>query len=107
MKLSTRPDKFLGKVEEWDLAEARLEGALNDFTAKGNAAWELNPGDGAFYGPKIDIEISDALKRDFQCATIQLDFQRKCPQSRVIKRSDFTKTCHLVLLTRETRNGNA
>ncbi|KAF2429653.1 threonyl-tRNA synthetase [Tothia fuscella] len=75
MKLSTRPDKFLGKVEEWDFAESRLRQALDDFTAQGGAAWELNPGDGAFYGPKIDIEISDALKRDFQCATIQLDFQ--------------------------------
>ena len=49
--------------------------ALNDFTAAGGGAWELNPGDGAFYGPKIDITISDALKREFQCATIQLDFQ--------------------------------
>ena len=75
MKLSTRPEKFLGRIEEWDLAESRLEQALNEFTAQGNAQWEMNPGDGAFYGPKIDITISDALKRDHQCATIQLDFQ--------------------------------
>lgn len=57
------------------MAEAKLKEALNTFTAAGNGQWELNEGDGAFYGPKIDIEISDALKRDFQCATIQLDFQ--------------------------------
>ncbi|TID14372.1 threonyl-trna synthetase [Venturia nashicola] len=75
MKLSTRPDNFLGKIEEWDIAEAKLSRALDEFHASGGAAWELNPGDGAFYGPKIDITISDALKRDFQCATIQLDFQ--------------------------------
>lgn len=48
---------------------------MDEFTASGGGQWELNEGDGAFYGPKIDIGISDALKRDFQCATIQLDFQ--------------------------------
>jgi len=53
----------------------KLTDALNQFTAEGGSAWELNPGDGAFYGPKIDITICDALKREFQCATIQLDFQ--------------------------------
>jgi threonyl-tRNA synthetase len=75
MKLSTRPEKFLGKIEEWDLAEGKLQTALDDFTAQGAAPWELNPGDGAFYGPKIDVMISDALNREHQCATIQLDFQ--------------------------------
>lgn len=75
MKLSTRPEKFLGDVATWDVAEERLQKALDDFTSRGGASWELNPGDGAFYGPKIDITISDALKREFQCATIQLDFQ--------------------------------
>ncbi|KAG7664965.1 THS1 [[Candida] subhashii] len=73
MELSTRPEKFVGDIETWNSAEAKLEGALNEFLGKGK--WELNPGDGAFYGPKIDIMISDALKRWFQCATIQLDFQ--------------------------------
>lgn len=72
LKLSTRPEKFLGDIKTWDYAEARLTEALNNF--KGSD-WELNPGDGAFYGPKIDITIQDALKREFQCATIQLDFQ--------------------------------
>lgn len=75
MKLSTRPDGHLGDVATWDKAEAQLTKALDHFVSEGGAKWELNPGDGAFYGPKIDITISDALKRDFQCATIQLDFQ--------------------------------
>ncbi|KAJ3030686.1 threonyl-tRNA synthetase [Rhizophlyctis rosea] len=71
LKLSTRPEKFLGEVETWNKAEQLLESALNKF----GHPWELNPGDGAFYGPKIDIVISDALRRRHQCATIQLDFQ--------------------------------
>ena len=73
--LSTRPEKFLGDIETWDVAESKLKAALDNFQAAGNGQWVLNEGDGAFYGPKIDITISDALKRDFQCATIQLDFQ--------------------------------
>ena len=55
----------------WDQAEAALKQALDD----AGRAWELNEGDGAFYGPKIDITVFDALRRKFQCATIQLDFQ--------------------------------
>ncbi|KAJ9647081.1 threonyl-tRNA synthetase [Coniosporium tulheliwenetii] len=68
MKLSTRPDKYLGDVETWDKAEARLSAALDQFTAEGGSQWQLNPGDGAFYGPKIDITISDALKRTITSA---------------------------------------
>ncbi|KAG7691688.1 hypothetical protein KL930_004540 [Ogataea haglerorum] len=71
MELSTRPEKYVGDIETWNNAEAKLESALNKWGGK----WELNPGDGAFYGPKIDIMISDALRRWHQCATIQLDFQ--------------------------------
>ncbi|BAO41767.1 Threonyl-tRNA synthetase [Kluyveromyces marxianus] len=71
MELSTRPEKYVGELETWNNAEAKLEAALN----KWGGNWELNPGDGAFYGPKIDIMISDALHRWHQCATIQLDFQ--------------------------------
>ena len=71
LKLSTRPEKFLGDVDTWNLAEQKLAQSLDKF----GHAWELNPGDGAFYGPKIDITIKDALGRRFQCATIQLDFQ--------------------------------
>ncbi|XP_053561429.1 threonine--tRNA ligase, mitochondrial isoform X2 [Bombina bombina] len=69
--LSTRPEKYLGEEVVWQKAEAELEKSLNAF----GVPWELNPGDGAFYGPKIDIQIQDAMARYHQCATIQLDFQ--------------------------------
>ncbi|EQL34036.1 threonyl-tRNA synthetase [Blastomyces gilchristii SLH14081] len=72
LKLSTRPEKYMGKIETWNYAEDQLRAALTKF--KGND-WEVEEGDGAFYGPKIDITIQDALKREFQCATIQLDYQ--------------------------------
>lgn len=65
----------MGDIQTWDMAEAKLKEALDNFASKGGGQWELNEGDGAFYGPKIDITMSDALKRDHQCATIQLDFQ--------------------------------
>ncbi|XP_016659427.1 threonine--tRNA ligase, cytoplasmic [Acyrthosiphon pisum] len=71
LRLSTRPEKYLGELEMWENAEKQLADSLNSF----GEPWTLNPGDGAFYGPKIDITISDALKRQHQCATIQLDFQ--------------------------------
>lgn len=71
MKLATRPDKYLGRLEMWDMAEKQLAESLDEFGTE----WEYNPGDGAFYGPKIDITIQDALRRQHQCATIQLDFQ--------------------------------
>ena len=78
LELSTRPDKFMGDVALWDRAEAMLETALVAFTGKRRdepGGWRLNPGDGAFYGPKIDIQVYDALHRRHQCATVQLDFQ--------------------------------
>lgn len=71
MELSTRPEKFLGDINTWDAAESKLKECLE----KSGHPWELNPGDGAFYGPKIDIKVSDALRRWHQCATVQLDFQ--------------------------------
>uniref|UniRef100_A0A8C7ZWT7 threonine--tRNA ligase n=1 Tax=Oryzias sinensis TaxID=183150 RepID=A0A8C7ZWT7_9TELE len=71
LHLSTRPEKYLGDVEVWNQAEKQLENSLNEF----GEPWKLNPGDGAFYGPKIDIKIKDAIGRYHQCATIQLDFQ--------------------------------
>ncbi|KAE9597040.1 putative threonine--tRNA ligase [Lupinus albus] len=71
LKLSTRPEKYLGDLETWDKAENALKEALDEF----GKPWQLNEGDGAFYGPKIDISVSDALNRKFQCATLQLDFQ--------------------------------
>jgi threonyl-tRNA synthetase len=91
LELSTRPENFLGSAETWNTAEAvslslfscpaqtdnanvlqQLSKALDE---RYPGKWDLNPGDGAFYGPKIDITIRDALRRSFQCATIQLDFQ--------------------------------
>jgi len=71
LKLSTRPEKFLGDIKVWDQAEADLAESLDGLGLE----WKLNPGDGAFYGPKIDITVMDALRRSHQCATIQLDFQ--------------------------------
>uniref|UniRef100_A0A4W3KAB8 threonine--tRNA ligase n=1 Tax=Callorhinchus milii TaxID=7868 RepID=A0A4W3KAB8_CALMI len=71
LELSTRPEKYLGDIEVWNQAEKQLETSLIEFGER----WTLNPGDGAFYGPKIDIKIKDAIGRDHQCATIQLDFQ--------------------------------
>ncbi|KAJ5898888.1 threonyl-tRNA synthetase [Penicillium taxi] len=72
LKLSTRPDNYLGEISTWNYAEEQLKTAMTKF--KGND-WTIDEGDGAFYGPKIDITIADALKREFQCATIQLDYQ--------------------------------
>ena len=72
LHLSTMPDDHLGEVATWEKAEAALSKALDDLFP-GN--WKVNPKDGAFYGPKIDIKVFDALKRPHQCATIQLDFQ--------------------------------
>ncbi|XP_022733881.1 threonine--tRNA ligase, mitochondrial 1-like isoform X2 [Durio zibethinus] len=71
LKLSTRPEKYLGDLATWERAEAALTEALN----LSGKPWQINEGDGAFYGPKIDISVSDALNRKFQCATLQLDFQ--------------------------------
>ncbi len=69
--LATRPEKYLGKIEMWDRAEASLKKVLE----KLGAPWRLNPADGAFYGPKIDIMLKDALGRGHQIGTVQLDFQ--------------------------------
>jgi len=73
LELSTRPTKALGEIETWNKAEAALARAMDQFAGKGG--WKENPGDGAFYGPKIDIKVMDAMDRIHQCATIQLDFQ--------------------------------
>ena len=71
-KLSTRPDQFLGEIATWDHAEAQLKAALD----RSAMHYTLNAGDGAFYGPKIDFDITDAIGRKWQCATIQLDYQQ-------------------------------
>lgn len=69
--LSTRPESFLGEKSVWDKAEDDLKGAL----AQAGLEYKINEGDGAFYGPKIDVKVKDAIGRQWQLATIQLDFQ--------------------------------
>jgi len=71
LSLSTRPQKYLGELEVWNLAEESLHAALKAT----NKPFSLSEGDGAFYGPKIDITVEDALGRSHQTATVQLDFQ--------------------------------
>ncbi|MGV3262492.1 threonine--tRNA ligase [Cytobacillus pseudoceanisediminis] len=71
VELSTRPEEYMGSQEMWERAEGALESVLKN---KG-VNYQINPGDGAFYGPKIDFHILDSLGRSWQCGTIQLDFQ--------------------------------
>lgn len=71
VELSTRPEESMGTDEEWAHAEASLQGALEEL----GLAYKLNPGDGAFYGPKIDFHLEDCIGRTWQCGTIQLDMQ--------------------------------
>jgi threonyl-tRNA synthetase len=71
IELSTRPENRIGSDELWDAAEAALEGALR----RTEAAYDLNEGDGAFYGPKIDLHMTDSIGRSWQMGTIQLDYQ--------------------------------
>jgi threonyl-tRNA synthetase len=70
MEISTRPDKAIGSDEMWDTATLALKTALDDL----ELPYEINEGDGAFYGPKIDVKLRDSLNREWQCATIQCDF---------------------------------
>jgi len=70
VELSTRPEKYVGEVEIWDQAEAALKAALAEY----GLAYHINEGDGAFYGPKIDFKLKDAIGRTWQCSTVQLDF---------------------------------
>ena len=71
VELSTRPENSMGSDKEWSMAEEALQGALEDI----GMPFKLNPGDGAFYGPKIDFHLEDSIGRTWQCGTIQLDFQ--------------------------------
>jgi threonyl-tRNA synthetase len=70
MEISTRPEKSIGSDEDWERATFALENALKS----NNLSYEINEGDGAFYGPKIDVKLKDAIGREWQCATIQCDF---------------------------------
>ena len=73
LTLSTRPDDFMGEIETWNKAEADLKTVLNEICGENN--YRINEGDGAFYGPKIDIKMKDCLGREWQMGTAQLDFQ--------------------------------
>ena len=73
LTLSTRPDDFMGEIETWNKAEADLKAVLNEICGENN--YRINEGDGAFYGPKIDIKMKDCLGREWQMGTAQLDFQ--------------------------------
>jgi len=68
--LSTRPEKYVGELSDWELATTALENSLK----KHRVDYEIDPGEGVFYGPKIDIKVKDVLKRSWQCTTIQVDF---------------------------------
>ena len=70
MELSTRPAKFIGSNEDWERATSALRDVLDNY----NIPYSVNEGDGAFYGPKIDVKLKDCLRRSWQCATIQCDF---------------------------------
>ena len=73
LTLSTRPQDFMGEIEAWNKAESDLRAVLDELCGKGN--YRVNEGDGAFYGPKIDIKMKDCLGREWQMGTVQLDFQ--------------------------------
>ena len=72
IELSTRPEDSMGTDEEWEIAENGLREALEEL----GLAYEINEGDGAFYGPKIDFHLRDCLGRTWQCGTIQLDMHK-------------------------------
>jgi threonyl-tRNA synthetase len=82
VELSTRPEKFVGEIAIWDQAEAALKAALEEY----KLPYQINEGDGAFYGPKIDFKLKDAIGRTWQCSTVQLDFN--LPQRFELKYTD-------------------
>jgi threonyl-tRNA synthetase len=82
VELSTRPEKFVGEIAIWDQAEVALKAALEEY----GLPYQLNEGDGAFYGPKIDFKLKDAIGRTWQCSTVQLDFN--LPQRFDLKYTD-------------------
>ena len=92
IELSTRPEDHLGSVETWDHAESQLRGAIE---ATGEP-YAVSDGDGSFYGPKIDVHVTDALGRRWQCATIQLDYQM--PQRFGLKYVGADNTEHMPVL---------
>ncbi|MBI3012960.1 MAG: threonine--tRNA ligase [Elusimicrobia bacterium] len=95
IKLSTRPEKFSGALENWELAESALKKALTSL----NLPYEIDPGEGVLYGPKIDLKIRDCLNREWQCSTVQVDFN--LPQKfDVTYRNSEGKESHCVMVHR-------
>ncbi len=95
IKLSTRPEKFTGTPEAWDIAEGALRKALEALNLK----YEIDPGEGVFYGPKIDLKIKDSLNREWQCSTVQVDFN--LPQKfGVTYRDNNSKDVNAVMIHR-------
>ena len=93
VELSTRPEKYIGDESVWDTAEKALQNVLE----KSEINYKLNPGDGAFYGPKIDFHIRDSLKRSWQCGTIQLDFSMPMRFDLEYTDSDGQKKCPVMI----------
>jgi threonyl-tRNA synthetase len=95
VELSTRPEPYMGELALWNKAEATLGAVLESL----EIPYKINPGDGAFYGPKIDIHVKDALGRSFQCATVQVDFQMPLRFDATYEGADNTKH-HPVMIHR-------
>jgi len=93
VKLSTRPLKRVGTEEQWDKAEAALKAALD----QKELTWELQPGEGAFYGPKIEFSLKDSLGRVWQCGTLQLDFSMPARLGATYVAEDNTKNIPVML----------
>src|SRR5690606_24683259 len=93
IKLSTRPLKRVGTEEQWDKAEVALQAALDQ---KG-LEWELQPGEGAFYGPKIEFSLKDSIGRIWQCGTLQLDFSMPARLGATYIAEDNTKKIPVML----------
>ena len=95
LTLSTRPDDFMGEIATWNKAEAELKEVLNNLCGEGN--YRINEGDGAFYGPKIDIKMKDCLGREWQMGTVQVDFQLPSRFDLSYIASDGTKQMPIML----------
>ncbi len=93
IELSTMPDDHIGSVEDWDIATAALADAITSI----GKTYEINPGDGAFYGPKLDFHIQDSLGRTWQCGTIQLDYQLPGRFNLEYTGSDGEKHCPVMI----------
>ena len=93
IELSTMPDDHIGTVEDWDIATAALADAITSIGKE----YILNPGDGAFYGPKLDFHIQDSLGRTWQCGTIQLDYQLPGRFDLTYVTSEGTEDCPVMI----------